>query len=103
MLLECQTNTNTNKNGFMLSTKCLERVLKFSYRVSIISKKFLYVCQFYKHFVLIWLALAQTLLALAHTLISLAHTLITLAHTLIAFAHTLIALAHTLIALLAQT
>ena len=36
MLLECQINTNTDKNGFLLSTKCLERVLKYSYLVSII-------------------------------------------------------------------
>ena len=28
MLLKWQINTNTNKNGFLLPTKCLERVLK---------------------------------------------------------------------------
>ena len=37
MLLKCQINTNMNKNGFLLSTKCLERVLKYSYLISIIS------------------------------------------------------------------
>ena len=31
MLLKCQINTNTTKNGFMLPTKCLEGVLKNSY------------------------------------------------------------------------
>ena len=31
MLLKCQINTNTNKNGFLLSTKCLEGVLEYSY------------------------------------------------------------------------
>ena len=36
MLLKCQINTNTKKKGFLLSTKCLERVLKYSYLVSII-------------------------------------------------------------------
>ena len=37
MLLKCLINTNTNKNRFLLSTKCLERVLKYSYLVSTIS------------------------------------------------------------------
>ena len=36
MLLKCQINTNTNKNGFLLPTKCLEWVLKYSFLVSII-------------------------------------------------------------------
>ena len=36
MLLKSQINTNTNKNGFLLPTKCLEGVLKQSYLVSII-------------------------------------------------------------------
>ena len=31
MLLKCQINSNTNKNGFLLHTKCLEGVLKYSY------------------------------------------------------------------------
>ena len=31
MLLKCQISTNTNKNGFLLPTKCLEGVLKYSY------------------------------------------------------------------------
>ena len=31
MLLKCQINKNTNKNGFLLPTKCLEGVLKHSY------------------------------------------------------------------------
>jgi len=53
VLLKCQINTNTNKDGFLFSTKCLERVLKYSYLVSIILKKFIYVSQFYNHFVLI--------------------------------------------------
>ena len=36
MLLKSQINTNTNKNAFLLPTKCLEWVLKYSYLVSII-------------------------------------------------------------------
>ena len=31
MLLKCQISTNTNKNGFLLPTKCLECVLKYSF------------------------------------------------------------------------
>ena len=31
MLLKCQINTNTKKNGFLLPTKCLGEVLKYSY------------------------------------------------------------------------
>ena len=31
MLLKCQISTNTNKNGFLLPTKCLEGVLKYTY------------------------------------------------------------------------
>ena len=31
MLLKFKINKNTNKNGFLLPTKCLERVLKYSY------------------------------------------------------------------------
>ena len=34
MLLKCQINTNSKKKGFLHSTKCLERVLKYSYLVS---------------------------------------------------------------------
>ena len=30
MLVKCQINTNTNTNEFSISTKCLERVLKYS-------------------------------------------------------------------------
>ena len=37
MLLKCQIITNMDKNGFLLPTKCLEGVLKYSYLVSIIS------------------------------------------------------------------
>ena len=36
MLLKCQINTNANKNGFLLSAKCKEMVLKYSYLVPII-------------------------------------------------------------------
>ena len=36
MLFKCQINTNTNKNGFLHPKKCLERVLKCSYLVSIV-------------------------------------------------------------------
>ena len=43
MLLICQINTNTNKNGFLFSTKCLERVLKYSYLFSIIYFFYLYL------------------------------------------------------------
>ena len=38
MLSKCQINTNTNNYGFLLPTKCLEGVLKYSYLVSITSK-----------------------------------------------------------------
>ena len=49
MLLECQINTNTDKNGFLLSIKCIEvLILSFNYF------KKNNVCQFYNHFVLIW-------------------------------------------------
>ena len=52
MLLKCEImllerpNTTTNKNGFLLPTKCVEWVLKYSYLVSIISIFFIYVCEF---------------------------------------------------------
>ena len=36
MLLKCQISTNTNRTVFLLPTKCLEGVLKYSYLVSII-------------------------------------------------------------------
>ena len=36
MLLKCQINANTYKNGFLLSTKCLERVQTYSYIISIL-------------------------------------------------------------------
>ena len=85
MLLKCHINTNTDKNGFLLSTKYYEMVLKYSYLVSIILN-----CQF---------PLFATFLCWSWILIALAHTLISSAHTLIALAHTLIALALTLIAL----
>ena len=51
MLLKCQINTNTNQNGFLLSTKCK------GIEIFILSWNdlnfFIYVCQFYNHFVLI--------------------------------------------------
>ena len=37
MLLKCQINTNTKKKIFLHPTKCSERLLKYSYLVSIIS------------------------------------------------------------------
>ena len=36
ILLKCQINTNRNKNGFLLPSKCLEGALKYSYLDSII-------------------------------------------------------------------
>ena len=39
MLLKCQINTNTNKSEFLLPTKRLERVWKYSYFVTIILKE----------------------------------------------------------------
>ena len=82
--IQFQFNTNTIKIGFLHPTKCLEeRILKYSYLVSIILNNQFPKTMFADFFVLIWI-----LIALAHTLISLAHTLISLAHTLIAFAHT---------------
>ena len=53
MLLKCQINTKTSRNGFLISTKCLERVLKYSYLVSIIIF-LLFMFIVYNHFVLIW-------------------------------------------------
>ena len=50
ILLKYHINTNIYKNGFLPSTVCLERILKYSYIVSII----IYVCQFYNPFVLIF-------------------------------------------------
>ena len=72
VLLKCQINTNTNKSGFLLSTKCLERVLKYSCLVSIIYIFFLCLSVL-QPFCVILLALACTLLASAHTLLALAH------------------------------
>ena len=40
MLLNFQINTNAKKKGFLHPTKCLERVLKYSYLVSIIFKNY---------------------------------------------------------------
>ena len=37
VLSKCQIITNTKNKGFLHPTKCLERVLKYSYSVSIIS------------------------------------------------------------------
>ena len=34
MLLKCKINTNTKKQGFLHTKKCLEGVLKYSYLVS---------------------------------------------------------------------
>ena len=36
MVLKCKINTNTNIKGFLHPKKCLERILKYSYLVSII-------------------------------------------------------------------
>ena len=54
-------STNTNKNGFLLPTKCLEGVLKYSYYVSIMLNFLLmfadflsWVCEFYNHIKLIF-------------------------------------------------
>ena len=79
MILKCQVNTDTNKNRYLLSTICLERVMKYSYLVSIIEfflclsvfqsfrvKLTFYQLKLYQH------QLAHTLIALAHTLIALA-------------------------------
>ena len=48
MLLKCQINTNTNKNGCLLPTKCLERVSKYSCLVSTILHFLINVCRFLK-------------------------------------------------------
>ena len=47
MLFKCQINTDTYKNGCLLSTKCLERALKYSHTY------FQLLNFFYNHFVLI--------------------------------------------------
>ena len=48
MILKCHINTNTNKYGFLLHTKCLEGVLKF------MCGDFLsQVCELYNHIKLI--------------------------------------------------
>jgi hypothetical protein len=77
MLLKWQINTNTNKNGFLPTEKCLERALIYSYLVSIILN-LLYMFVFTTILIQsgILRALVQTLLALAQTLILLAQTLL---------------------------
>ena len=60
MLLKCQINTNTNKNRFLLPTKCLDGVLKIE--ILILSFNLLHflfmfanfkrqVCDFYKYYI----------------------------------------------------
>jgi len=46
MLFKCRINTNANGNGFLLPTKCLEGVLKYSYLVSIILNFFFVFADF---------------------------------------------------------
>ena len=88
MLFKCQINTDTYKNGCLLSTKCLERALKYSHTY------FQLLNFFYNHFVLIchFTIISSYLITLAHTLIALSHTLIALSQTLKLLSHTLIAL-----------
>ena len=73
--IKMQINTNTNKTGFFLPTKCLKRVLKYSYLVSIILNY-----QFPKTMLAdFWINFATFLClsALAHALLALAHLNIT--------------------------
>ena len=39
MLLKCQINTDTNQNGVLFPTKCVERVLNNSFLISIFLDK----------------------------------------------------------------
>ena len=75
MVLKSQINPNTNKNGFLLPTKCIDWVLKYSYLVSIILNY-----QFPKQCLRIFLCWSCILIALAHTSIALAQNLIALTH-----------------------
>ena len=77
------------KKGFLNPTKCLERVLKYSYLVLIIQNY-----QFPKTKCVDFLCWSCILIVLAHTLIAIAHTLIAWTCSVIALAHPLIALTH---------
>ena len=56
MLYKCQIDTNTNKNGFLHSTKCLERELKYSFFSFNFEFFFKFiVCQFYNYFVFVFI------------------------------------------------
>ena len=63
----------------MHPAKCLERVLKYLYSVSIILNYQFSKTMFADFFVLILIVFSHNLIALAHILIELAHTLIALA------------------------
>ena len=65
MLLKSQINTNTNKNGLFLPKKCLERILKYSYLVSIILN-YQFPKTMFADFLCVDLALARTLIAITH-------------------------------------
>ena len=66
MLLKSHIHKNTNKNGFLIPTKYLEWVLKYSYLVSIILNHQFPKTMFADLCVLILIALAHTLIALTH-------------------------------------
>ena len=68
MLLKCQINTNTKKKLFFHPAKCLERLLKYLYLVSII-----FIINFLKQCLRIFVCWSWILIALAHTLIALIH------------------------------
>ena len=46
MQVKCPINRNTNQNGFLLPTKCAEKVLKYTCLVSIIFNSLIYDCGF---------------------------------------------------------
>ena len=48
MLLKCKINANTNKNGFLPPTKCLEEVYKYTITKYQLFTKFIYVCGCFK-------------------------------------------------------
>ena len=68
-------STQILKKGFLHPTKCLERVSKYSYLVSIILNY-----HFLKQCLRICLCWSWILIALAHILIAFVHTLIALPH-----------------------
>ena len=99
MLSKCQINTNTNKNGFLLPTNCLEGVWKYSlsfnyFKFSIDVCGFLSeVCEFYNH-IKLCMSISIPLLNILYEAEIHFQSYLCGPGILIALAHTLIALAY---------